>query len=584
MDYPMGSARAAGKIVTREFKGLNHAAVGSEGCFADCENLSAEYPVIHTASGFFAPDTQYDSVQAVIKPHGASGFCGVAGGVLYWNGTAITYAPGSHYVPEADSDIYLYMINKYLYIYEKRSAGRVVLYEYDTAARDKKTKNYCKVCFQQYMLTFVGAHIDGAYIYGGDILAAEGDFLRGVARTSDIVNIVNSYPECVIAGPPGNEDLFMNYTKKEYEISDGTVVCTGFKDAYCGSGSTAIDRWFAQIVPTVKGGGSYTPQSGAVGGIYLKNKLMPQIAPPEIYKNRLWGGMIDGSSVIATSLGSGYDFYSFQNTAADSVELNVPAPGPFIGLKAFADALLCFKKNSITVIYGDTAYDFSVGKTIHGVGTIDIRSAAEVDGALYFCSGDGFYAYVGGQPEFISPNIRASYKACIAFSQNGKYYAEGTLADGTREMLTYDVRTGIWLREAAQGIKYVCDDEGDVLIACASGVKKHRREYDYPDNSPSWYLESQDLYESIYEKKGISEIFIRARLEKGTEMTVSTVSADGVRTKHKTFCGNGKITTYRVPVKYEKQEAYRYRISGVGAALIYDIERTLPAGGRNIGG
>lgn len=569
MDYPMGSARAAGKIVTREFKGLSHAAVGSEGCFADCENLSAEYPVIHTASGFFAPDTQYDSVQAVIKPHGASGFCGVAGGVLYWNGAAVSAEEYANYTIKADSEIKLYTMGDELYVYEKRTGGRVVLYRYNIydSAKDKYS-----VCFQ------VAGSVCFYMLNGNLQTVGTGFSISGLTVH--------------VTGPENNEERFMRIAKKDYEVPENEPVYAETTSSGEKVMSGGIVLGYREQINFKNAKGKIVNplcdisngERVEVGGLYTKGQFIPQITRPEIYKNRVWGGMIDGSSVIATSLGSGYDFYSFQNTAADSVELNVPAPGPFIGLKAFADALLCFKKNSITVIYGDTAYDFSVGKTIHGVGTIDIRSAAEVDGALYFCSGDGFYAYVGGQPEFISPNIRASYKACIAFSQNGKYYAEGTLADGTREMLTYDVRTGIWLREAAQGIKYVCDDEGDVLIACASGVKKHRREYDYADNSPSWYLESQDLYESIYEKKGISEIFIRARLEKGTEMTVSTVSADGVRTKHKTFCGNGKITTYRVPVKYEKQEAYRYRISGVGAALIYDIERTLPAGGRNIGG
>lgn len=588
MEYPQGSGRAAGKIVTREFKGINHMAAAPEGCFADCENISSEYPCIRTSSGFCTADSQYaqyTNIQAIIKPDGVDGFCGVANGVLYWNGSVINYASGSHYTPETNSEIYMYMINKYLYIYEKRQSGRVVLYEYDPYDRTEKTNNLCKVCYQQYQLTYD----DRAYIQGGTLNSyglwqTEGNFLNS-KNTAASESTITGYPACVIAGPPGNEDLFMNFTKKEYEITSSAPVYADFYEYHYWGSNTSSGAWQADIRYYKKDGtiASGYANAGEVGGIYLKNKLMPQIAKPEIYKNRVWGGMLDGSSVICTALGSGYDFYSFQNTGADSVEINVMTPGSFVGLKSFADALLCFKENSITVIYGDTAYDFSVGKTITGIGCIDIRSACDINGVLYFCSGDAFYAYTGGLPECISENIHCDYISCIAFSQNGKYYAEGTRSDGSREMLTYDTRTGIWLREAAPGIKYICGSGRDIYISVGDGIKKHRRESDFKENLPDWFFESCDLYEGIYEKKGISEIFIRARLEKGTEMTVSTLSQTGGEAKHKTFYGNGLIMTYRVPVKYEKQETYRYRISGTGAAVIYDIERKVPAGGRNIG-
>ena len=44
------------------------------------------------------------------------------------------------------------------------------------------------------------------------------------------------------------------------------------------------------------------------------------------------------------------------------------------------------------------------------------------------------------------------------------------------------------------------------------------------------------------------------------------------------------MQTYRIPIAYAKQEVYRYRLEGNGAAMIYDIERSVPVGGRNISG
>lgn len=570
MEYPQGSGRTNGKIVTREFKGLNHMAVGAEGCFSDCENISSEYPCIHTASGYETADTQYTNIQAMIKPNSISGFCGVANGVLYWNGSAVSAAACANFTIKSNTEISIYMLNKYLYIYERRTDGNVVLYEYDTINRKSKKNNTYHVCFQ--------LNNEAVYIRVGAITIE--NELEVYTLTED--------EKVIIYGPEEDVERFMRIGIKDYEASDteplyakkGSEISKSTTNnvTYYTWNITFYNKKDAQTLPLCN-----TSTRQNVGGIYIYNKMMPKTTPLEIYKNRVWGGMLDGSSIIGTALGSGYDFFSFKNTAADSVELNVLTDGAFVGVKAFADALICFKENSITVVYGDTAYDFSLGKTITGVGCIDIRSVCTVDGVLYFCSGDGFYAYTGGQPEFISSNIKCKYKRCIAFSQNGKYYAEGTKADGSKEILTYDTRTGLWFREVSQGITYICSSGGDIYIATAGGMKKHRREYDYKDNSPEWYFESMDLYEGIYEKKGISEIFVRAKLEEGTRMSVSTVTDSGEAVEHKSFYGNGYITTYRVPVKFEKQESYRYRISGSGAALIYDIERKVPAGGRNIG-
>ena len=119
-------------------------------------------------------------------------------------------------------------------------------------------------------------------------------------------------------------------------------------------------------------------------------------------------------------------------------------------------------------------------------------------------------------------------------------------------------------------------------IVTENAIKRLNSSIEYKNAEIDWFFESSDLLEGIFEKKGINEITIKAKLEKGTTMTVSTRDDEGVLTEHKTFIGDGKINTYRVPVKFSKKDAYRYRIEGHGPAFIYEIERSVALGGRAI--
>lgn len=606
MQFPQGSGKRSAQITTSEFSGLNRSARGKEGAFSKCENLSSDnYPCICTSAGYEDAGLPYSNVQTIISLDG--GFCGIAAGVFYHKGTAVAYAPYSHYSIAEDSQINTFMCSGYIYIQETKTNGIQVLYSYDTQNRNVQENNYLTVCNQLYQPTAGGKPIllyyddsqyntrDGWYIYIPQEYETEGLFDEK-SNLNSAIQSLNTGNEIIICGID-DEDEFMEYRENKTDISSKTiaskcVVITGgtavegrtFKspngdEIEIGTNQAVKIQFYSLENKEVSPNGGQN--SRYIGGIY-KHRI-PKSTPFEIYKNRAWGGRTDGQAVIASAFGKGSDFFEFQNAASDSVEISSGSDGAFIGCKAYNDSLIAFKKNSMTVIYGDTADNFSTGKEIENIGCIDIRSVQTVDGVLFFCAYDGFYAYSGGQPQFISKNLNARYSKCISFVQEGKYYAEGTDMDGKSEMLVYDARSGIWLAEKPQGIKNIYRGGNEVFILTQNGVKKHHHSYDYEMDSPEWFFESMDLYENVFEKKGIQEIFVRAKLEKGTKMVISTVNSDGSISEHKTFWGNGLISTYRAPIKFQKQDAYRFRISGSGAALIYDAERKLSAGGRNIG-
>ena len=190
--------------------------------------------------------------------------------------------------------------------------------------------------------------------------------------------------------------------------------------------------------------------------------------------------------------------------------------------------------------------------------------------------------YSGGYPKAISQNLKFNFTSCIAYGFEGRYIAEGTAENGSKVIYTYDTEKGIWLSETAIGLRDVITYEDEVFLLTDSGIKKPKSRKEWETTQESWFIESADLYEGIFEKKGISEIFIRAKIGNGNTMSVYTIGEDGVKNLAKTVYGTGKIKTYRIPIIYSEKEVYRYRIEGDGSAMIYDIERNVALGGRNI--
>ena len=694
MRYPQSKNTRTPNIVTDKFIGVSRKAIAPEGSFADCENVASDnYPGICTSAGYEDVSTEFLNIQAMVKPpEGENSFCGVADGKVYWKGEELIFAPKSNFTVQKDSKIVLYLLNKYLFIYEMRKSGLAVLYRYDTVNRSSREYNYVVVCYQRYeqtagnglSLCLMPSGINGVsrdypdkseytnpdsndsgytnqtawiivtdkkYKHGKgfdfteninsetfsdiegsgvsassevtkgksiillgkgqnpDITGAMDDIMCYREDVNDITDKNNKAVRCYVIGGCFNDEYYASQLFPTYDeyitvstdgsertseapfsavkimfYSDETVYDTNnnvLSDSY-GVAYKRVNPNFANtIFGGIKNSSAFNPIH--IGGLYLRDEILPQITFPCVYKNRMWAGRVKGDGIVATGWGSGWNFFSFGDISSDSIEIAVTSDGAFTGLKEYNDSLLCFKENRTIVIYGDTAYNFAIGKEIENIGCIDIRSCVAVDGVLYFLGKEGFYSYSGGWPQFISKELNTKYISCIAFTQDGKYYAEGTKANGEKELVVYDTRSGIWLLEKAQGITGLCAVGNDIYIAAADGIKKKRSSSDYMKNDEEWFFESSDLYEGIFENKGILEITVRAKIKEDCTMTVSTIDSNGDAEEHGVCYGTGKLRTYRVPVKLTKDEAYRYRISGDGPAMIYDIERKVSAGGRTIG-
>lgn len=307
--------------------------------------------------------------------------------------------------------------------------------------------------------------------------------------------------------------------------------------------------------------------------VYTK---LPEMNSICVHNNRLWGTNPNGEYVYASKLGDCFNFNCFAGLANDSYYSEIGTPGDFVGIVSYRDNLVAFKRDYIHHIYGDKPSNFTIPKQLIDCGCIDIRSAAQIETALYFLGYNGFYRYTGGQPQIISSDLNCAYKSAVAASDGIRYMVSAQRRDnGVTEVLVFDTRYGLWYKEDDKKIIGSFRWHNDLYIATEHEGYKCRGGLEKVD----WSVTSVIMYDAVFDNKNINELWIRAKLDEGAELTVRTSCDGGEWIRHETLLPCG-LKVYRVPVRMRYSEYYQYRLEGKGGAVIYDIERKLPTGGR----
>lgn len=289
-----------------------------------------------------------------------------------------------------------------------------------------------------------------------------------------------------------------------------------------------------------------------------------ELAHITLWNNRTAGVTADGKLVMISALGEYTQFSEYAGAETDSGYISSGTGGAYTAIAEYNGALLAFKKECIEVYYGTSPQDISLSGVIRGVGCIDSRSAVEVDGVLYFLSGDGFYAYNGARPKCISRKLAEKHTNAVSY-RDGHCYC----AVCENETLIYDTEVGGWTTAEVIGTQVldgVTADENGVLYKPSA------------DENTRWCWESCEIYEDVSDFKGIEELYIRAKLS--GSMTVSTAS-DQEEREHRTIEDTGeRQKVWRVSVRMRNADAYRIKLKGEGTVTIYAIERVVYAGGR----
>lgn len=544
--------------VIKVFGGLDRRDKISDSSLSQMTNISAEaIPALspRRARGHIA---DVSGATAIVAPEYTGGaltsFTGVRGNRFYYNGTCIsgTLSDGKKSIADFNGKICIFP-DKVYYDYIPSSkdgsvSSSLVSMEKTmnvTGAVFSSSKNDTTGDYSAY-ISANGAGFDSSFEVGDSIVisgcAAARNNTRSIESRRDYAGddeIVSAVADAVA---PGRIDLIL-YNKR------GERIC------------------FKPVTES--------------GSITLK-KAVPDMNFICVHNNRLWGTAASGEYIYASKLGDCTNFNSFQGLSDDSWYSYVATGGAFTGICSYRMAVVAFKRNCIHHVYGDAPVNFSIPKQTYG-GCVDGRSICEIQGVLYYLAQDGFYAYTGGEPYSIAPQLKLKYSSCAGGTDGRHYYAAAKREDGSFDVLVYTPSVNVWVREDDTPFEDFCSYNGSVY-GIADG-EMWRLDCG-GDEQFSWSVVSKRFTYDMIEHKGLSCLRIRAELDPNAHADVS-VSLDG-----KDFAGCGRIdgipnqkkfSVWRIPIRFGKCDSFRIQLNGTGRAVIHDIEITSHNGGKIYG-
>ncbi len=293
------------------------------------------------------------------------------------------------------------------------------------------------------------------------------------------------------------------------------------------------------------------------------------------HNNRLWGTVPTGNMIYASSSADIFDFTSESVNSMFAASLPSDTPGSFTGLAEYGSELIAFKEDSISVVYGSGVRNYGIS-VIPGTGCIASGSIAATPSGLIFLGYKGFYIFTGSVPVCISQKLNAEYTSASAGFDGNIYYASAVRGGGTRELLTYDLRFGVWHIQDGFEAAAMFRFRSGFYIAGADGIYKTDAE---DGEEPEWSFTSVRMYGGAAGSRAVSEIWIDADISAGAHFEVETSAGNGGFVKHTSFRGSGR-DVFRCPVRAEAGNGFRFRISGSGKAVFYEIELRSTESGR----
>ena len=306
------------------------------------------------------------------------------------------------------------------------------------------------------------------------------------------------------------DDYALTYTVENAVVAQAS---SGYTHTYTCTVTGCGGGLFESPYTQVEFGGSYAPLTV---GLWFPSGITDMC----VHNNRIACVTQKGDSIRLTSLGSYNCFYDFSGEETDSFFTDVETDGPFVACVSFAGTLVCFKRNTIHVLYGSTPSEYTLAKTIKGFGCIDAESVIESGGRLMFLTEHG-YAIYNGACAYLKNVFGKEIQSAKAVTDGIRIYTLQTYTDQTRELAVYDTRYGVWTTHALHDS---CIDICFHGAFCQGLVNSNCRRLS--EGSGGFSLETCKMYEGGFGKKHQIELRLRISAD-NPFILVSTQTEDG---------------------------------------------------------
>ena len=286
------------------------------------------------------------------------------------------------------------------------------------------------------------------------------------------------------------------------------------------------------------------------------------------HDNRIWG--VSGNIIYASKLGDPTNFSVYDGLSTDSYTAAVGTTGDFTGCVSYGSNVLFFKEHCIHKLYGYKPSNYSM-TTMHvpGVCAGSSRSIVVANETLFYHGTLGVYATTDGVPQLISSAFDTVRFTDAVAGYDGERYFINMARDGVCSTYTFDLARGVWMRENTGRVCAMTVLRGELLVAYPDKIV---RKSSILTEDTEWSATLCPFYEQIHDKKGYSNISIRASLSRGSHMSVD-ISIDDGPFVHCATRRAEQDQILSIPIAPNRCDTFRVRLSGAGPCVVYSIER-----------
>lgn len=300
-------------------------------------------------------------------------------------------------------------------------------------------------------------------------------------------------------------------------------------------------------------------------------------------ENRIWGCESATQTIFASELGVPTRFFTLNENSYDSFAVNVGTPADFTGCCALGSSILFYKEYCLHKVIGSSPAEYSVYTyDVDGVQKGSHKSMQVVNDTVYYLSNRGVMVYSGGATVKISDKLgNIPLSEGIAGTDGAKYYLSCNESRGNvsrSSVFSYDIKTGIWLRQEETRIT------GFARLGGTLYVIKNGKIY-YDNNKPlkgDWKIQFNDMFESTYNnygrrtgtvlnKKRYSKLIMRVEMPKESYAVIK-IRVDGGKWEdvgH--IVGRSGVFTHVVPIN--RCDKFGILIEGKGEFTLLAMER-----------
>lgn len=248
---------------------------------------------------------------------------------------------------------------------------------------------------------------------------------------------------------------------------------------------------------------------------------------------------------------------------------------------AYSGSVLFWQEDCLHKVMGSRPSAFEARTyQIAGVQAGSGGSMVIVNETLYYKGRDGVYTYSGSTPKRISgPLGDVPYERAAAGSDGRRYYISMKRSDtGEWELLSYDLRHGLWLREDDTRAKSFARVDGTLYMLTATGLYALGQGEDDQGEPIAWEATFAPFFEDTHRRKRPERLLLRFELGEGAWAEVQLARDGGV---FHTLCTLKATDGPRlvIPIRPGRCDQYQLRLKGEGRCVLRSMERVFGLGG-----